>query len=409
MTGDELVEVAYRLDFDEVSRLLYGGADPNELAGNGRTALSVAAERGSWLIVETLLRHGADPRVPDGDGRLPYDIAARLAQADVAAELEQTAVAHAEAETGSHVIVTTREDVNDGIQMVRVQVRGDDGSCTEFAMQTGHLAIVTELETKLGIDVPFTELAQRALSGAAESAVWWAVVDALAMRGDEETFAAAARLCEGTRLVERRLGADVIGMFRPADHNSDDAENTKQESSLRARGLSILRRMAAREHDPALLEWVVTWLGHRGDPTVVPELLSLAGHASEDVREAVARSLPVAMPPGHVDGLASLIHLTRDPCRRVRDWATTGVVNSAKDSPAIRTALTARLDDPDLTTALEAARGLAAFGDRAALLPLHRLLAPGSTPRMHQQDLALEVAETLGQAELAADLRALQT
>jgi len=395
--GDELVAAAYRLDAYEVGRLLYDGVDPNGLAGGGRTALSVAAEMGTWLIVEMLLRHGADPRVPDADGRLPYDIAAGRAYADVAAELERTAAAFVEGSAGSVVIVTTREDIGDAIQLIRVQVRGDDGSVTEFAMQTGHLAIVTDLETKLGMRVPFTELAERALSGPAEGAVWWAVADALTPRADAETFAAAARLCDSPRLLERRLGADVIGMFG----NGDDMA---KEPSFHARAVAILRRLADREHDPEMLKWVVTWLGHRKAPAL-PELLSLVDHDGQDVREAVARNLPAIMSAGHPDGLAALIRLSRDPCERVRDWATTGLAIADQDTQAIRAALTARLDDPHLTTALEAARGLAARGDHIALGPVHRLLTDSAAPGLYAYDLAIEVAEKLGATDLIAGLR----
>jgi hypothetical protein len=197
-------------------------------------------------------------------------------------------------------------------------------------------------------------------------------------------------------LLERRLGADVIGMFGTG---GDEAA----KESFRDRGDAILRRLATREHDPDLLTWVVTWLGHH-EADALPELLALVDHDGDDVRAAVAKNLPMTMPSGHPGGVAALIGLTRDRCEHVRDWATFALATGEEDTPAIRTALAARLDDPHLTTALEAAGGLAARGDRAALRTVRRLLADHAAPSSSERALALEVAEKLGATDLAARL-----
>jgi ankyrin repeat protein len=51
-----------------VAALLDAGADPNERAGGGSTALIMAAGYGATDIVRLLLAHGADPRIKDRNG-----------------------------------------------------------------------------------------------------------------------------------------------------------------------------------------------------------------------------------------------------------------------------------------------------------------------------------------------------
>lgn len=57
----------------------------------------------------------------------------------------------------------------------------------------------------------------------------------------------------------------------------------------------------------------------------------------------------------------TLIELSADVDPQVRDWATFGLgVQIDRDDPAVRHALMARLEDPDIDTRGEAIRGLAA-------------------------------------------------
>ncbi|HEY6842798.1 MAG TPA: ankyrin repeat domain-containing protein, partial [Thermoanaerobaculia bacterium] len=59
-----------------VQALLDGGADVNRLAGDGETALMMAAGYGYTDIVTLLLKHGADPKIPDSSGYHAIDLAA---------------------------------------------------------------------------------------------------------------------------------------------------------------------------------------------------------------------------------------------------------------------------------------------------------------------------------------------
>ncbi|CAL5358992.1 unnamed protein product [Camellia sinensis] len=61
MRGDDLL----------LHQLLRRGMDPNELESNGRTALHIAASKGSVECVLLLLDYGADPNRKDSEGNVP--------------------------------------------------------------------------------------------------------------------------------------------------------------------------------------------------------------------------------------------------------------------------------------------------------------------------------------------------
>ena len=64
----------------------------------------------------------------------------------------------------------------------------------------------------------------------------------------------------------------------------------------------------------------------------------------------------------------ALVELTADPEPGIRDWATFALGTlSPQDTPALRDALAARLDDSDDSTRIEAVHGLALRGDTRAL------------------------------------------
>ena len=52
-------------------RMLQAGADPNSLSKDGQSALYVAADKGSVVVVQLLLDHKADPDVKDRRGQTP--------------------------------------------------------------------------------------------------------------------------------------------------------------------------------------------------------------------------------------------------------------------------------------------------------------------------------------------------
>ncbi|XP_059460483.1 potassium channel AKT1-like [Corylus avellana] len=60
-----------RDDDQLLQQLLRRGSDPNEMDNGGRTALHIAASKGSENCVVLLLEYGADPNIKDSEGNVP--------------------------------------------------------------------------------------------------------------------------------------------------------------------------------------------------------------------------------------------------------------------------------------------------------------------------------------------------
>ncbi|MFF7180504.1 ankyrin repeat domain-containing protein [Streptomyces sp. NPDC008121] len=222
----------------EVARaLLAAGARPDQEEAYGFTAMAWAVRLGHAETVRVLLEHGADPDRPGPDGLPPLVAAARRGStSSVRALLDHGAAAREDAlhearrwigvdvagavlrglldAYGSQpyeaVVRRVRED--GGITVVVDLLRPDGTPGSGNEQQTGHAAIATLLETALGIRVPPEELAARALRCEdPELDDWTEAVAALAGRGDEETFRAAAAWCAADDGLRRALGASVLG------------------------------------------------------------------------------------------------------------------------------------------------------------------------------------------------------
>jgi hypothetical protein len=211
----------------------------------------------------------------------------------------------------------------------------------------------------------------------------WEVVAALHRRTDRAAFEAALRFAAATGTAERVLGLDILGQIGYSA-NRPFLEDT----------LPVLT--AACEDDrPDVIAAAVTALGHVGDARALPAVLRHAGHASEEVRYAVAVALPhVAGDPPDARAVAALIPLSADADPDVRDWATFGLGSQLDvDDDRVRDALAARLADEDGDAAGEALVGLARRGDPRTLAPLLAWLDedPGN--------LVVEAAGALGAPE----------
>ncbi|GAA1508894.1 hypothetical protein GCM10009730_11260 [Streptomyces albidochromogenes] len=368
---------------DTVEALLEYGADPDLPAPGTEPPLVLAARRGSTETVRALLRHGASAV------REALDEARRRLGADVEealrAELLAT-FADGSGEPGAAPPETvTSRIVEDGGETVVVELLRDGRTTAGVEQQTGHAAIATLLEERLGIRTPFEELAGRALSGGDPGRdEWMEAVAALWRRGDEETFQAAAAWCASGDPLRQAFAADVLAQlgFEQGD------------KPFAARALPLLRELAreAGDSDSELAQAAVLALGHHGDPTALPEILRHAGHPEAEVRHRVALSLIGLVPAGHREGAAALIALSRDPDDEVRDWATLALAGFDADTPEIRQALADRLEDHDPDTAAEAAGGLAARGDARAVDALARLLRE-EDPEGYAYATALEALE----------------
>lgn len=174
-----------------------------------------------------------------------------------------------------------------------------------------------------------------------------------------------------------------------------------------ARVVPEVVRAARAEQDDDVRQDLVDALGKAEDAAWLDDLLTFAGDPAAGVRLAVAMSLP-GMPYGEPlaeRAVGALIALSSDPDPRVRDWATFGLGSqTSQDSPAIRAALHARLDDEDPDTAAEALLGLARRGDPEALGRVRAAIdQPGSDVGL----LVLRAAGELADPGLLPSLRAL--
>ncbi|WP_308307504.1 ankyrin repeat domain-containing protein [Streptomyces sp. ISL-10] len=385
--------------------LLEHGADPDLTCPSGEPPLVVAARRGSPSTVRALLRHGASARAE------ALEEARRWLTLDVEQQLREGLLAH---EPGAETV--SRRVAEDGGATVVVEVLREGRPAAGNEQQTGHGAIATLLEEDLGIRTPYATLAERALrEGDPDRDDWIESVTALWRRGDEETFQAAAAWCASDDPLRQAFAADVLGQLgftyggapdsRTADgdavdgHAADsDAANAGAEPPARdgdvrgdtsprdgdrilrpfaARALPLLRELSREARDAELVQAAVTALGHHADPSALNDVLRHAGHPDAAVRHRVALALCGLVPGDHAEGIAALITLSRDPADAVRDWSTTALAELDADTPEIREALAARIDDPDADTAAEAARGLAIRQDQRAEAVLVRLLADG--------------------------------
>jgi HEAT repeat protein len=159
--------------------------------------------------------------------------------------------------------------------------------------------------------------------------------------------------------------------------------------------------MLGTEDSPEVLASIGIALGHRGDAHAIGPLLPFQQHPDADVRYGVVFGLL-----GHIDpcALDCLIALSADPEVRVRDWATFGLaVQIDTDTPELRAALHARLQDPDGNTAGEAMVGLARRKDAQVVAPLLELLQAGDVG-----SLPIEAAAALADPVLLPTLQQIQ-
>jgi HEAT repeat protein len=239
-----------------------------------------------------------------------------------------------------------------------------------------------------------------ALARAAEDdEAYWACVSELHGRLDERTFRLAEVLCDSFATGERCLGADVLGQLGTVDGQTAAEGPFASDSGL------VLIRMLEENDEPAVLSSAAAGLGHLHDERAIGQLVALAFHGSADVRRGVVHGLM-----GHDDdrAVAALIRLSQDPDGSVRDWATFSLgVQIERDTPELREALAARLDDSDFEARSEAILGLAMRGDERALEPALAIAPEADETSISLNRALVLLGERTGDPRLAAHLERL--
>ena len=227
---------------------------------------------------------------------------------------------------------------------------------------------------------------------ASEETGWRAIV-CLQKRASREVLDACLAACTDTDPLKRRVAAVVLGEFE----YSGNKEPVFGEE--RYRGLmELLERERAGAGDPDVLRAACTGLGRLGDPRAIPLFLDLMTHPAAIVRFGVMSGLSSHDVP---EAIVALIVLSADPDEDVRDWATFRLGHDVEgDTPAIRAALQARLDDRYVEARHEAIEGLAKRSDLTVMPVLIRELHEGVAPKL------LEAAIALARPELCAALAA---
>ena len=201
------------------------------------------------------------------------------------------------------------------------------------------------------------------------------LIAALHRDGDPRTAVRALPMLTDPSVARRRLAARVLGHL--------GYEDGRPFTDVVAPALAAAAR-TADDDERAEFVWALSFVV---DPRWAGELRRYAADPVADVRLAVARNLVLS--DGELDdaSVAALVGLSTDPEAEVRDWAVFSLGSlSDADTPVIRDALAARLDDELLDVQLEATAGLARRGDLRALPSLLRRLA-GDPADVYRLDL----------------------
>jgi HEAT repeat protein len=209
------------------------------------------------------------------------------------------------------------------------------------------------------------ELFAATLAGDYEDEEAWDAVATLRMRGTEDVYEAAVQLCSSDDAKSRARGLDVLGQLSAG---KPDAERPHLHDCVSR----AIRHLS--DPDSTVVCSAAWALAHLNTKAAAAALIPLTSHEDQRVRYAVAVaqygdrcSSPGAVP--------AVLELMQDPSDEVRDWATFALGQSiAVDSPEIRNALQARLQDSYADARSEAMWGLAVRKDRLGLtLLLERL------------------------------------
>jgi HEAT repeat protein len=218
---------------------------------------------------------------------------------------------------------------------------------------------------------------------------WAPALSALGWRGDSEVLEAIRPLAASADPRARSVAAYVAGQLGAAVRSAP------------ADSAALLEELGERESDPEVLAVVAAAFGHLGEPWGLGWLLRLRRHPDAAVRDGVVSALA-----GRGNQLATdaLIELSGDPDGQIRDWATFALGALApQDSPELREALVARLEDAGEEARIEAVHGLALREDPRAVDAALALLGEDAPRSLWSRHALVEAAVRL--AALTGDAR----
>lgn len=187
------------------------------------------------------------------------------------------------------------------------------------------------------------ELLEAAL-GSGDEDFRWDAIAALHWRGSRDVFDRSVELSRSSNASERALGADILGQLGVP-------ERTFPEESFAA----VLKLLS--DSDIHVLHSAILALQHIDAKRAAAHVIPFSNHPNANVRYAVAFALCGADGEGAINALLSL---AKDEDGDVRNWATFGLGQQCEaDTPEIREALAAGLQDPDEDVRYEAIIGLA--------------------------------------------------
>jgi HEAT repeat protein len=187
----------------------------------------------------------------------------------------------------------------------------------------------------------------------------WKAVQRLHFLGTREVLEKATDLTRSNDPLRRARGADILGQL--------GVQPRVASTSFVSERLHVLLSLLDSERNPIVLDSAIIALGHLRESEGIRAVLPYSRHPDENVRYAVAWSLPSGR-GDEPEVIATLMQLMCDSDSDVRDWATFGLgTQSDADSEAIRDALFVRLTDADEDTRAEAVVGLAKRQDLRVL------------------------------------------
>ena len=224
-----------------------------------------------------------------------------------------------------------------------------------------------------------TELIAAAACLCEDDEEYWQLVKFIGYRFPE-IFPKIVEMAVSEKEKERSLAASVLG------------QNLAREKWDPEKCCDQLLAMLRSEQSEDVIAAALLSLGHLRDPRAVEPILHFKNSANSDVRFTLVFALLDSANPR---AIATVIELSADEDRKVRNWATFGlgtlfdIDDSGSlieiDTPEIREALMARVNETDDEVRGEAIAGLARRGDSRVIDLLSREIDdPSRLERWHQ-------------------------